>query len=159
MIHKEGINFQVQKSNKIERSAVFVELRHCCSNIRECKGRPLSTAQQTMNSTKLPQMSMPAMPTISAGKLGDIKLFQKNLSDVIKGVRSHKDDLPKYIAQITREIKDELKSADMNSKAMAVQKLTYVSKFLLFHGPIFFMSFRLSILVMICVHKSWITFF
>ncbi len=76
---------------------------------------------------KAASINAPKLSEITNTKLGDLKLFQKTLSDVIKGIRSHKDDSKKFISQVIREVKDELKSADMDTKVVAVQKLTYVS--------------------------------
>eukprot|EP00298_Acanthocystis_sp_HF-20_P015458 c21149_g1_i1.p1 GENE.c21149_g1_i1~~c21149_g1_i1.p1 ORF type:complete len:979 (+),score=402.45 c21149_g1_i1:59-2995(+) len=83
----------------------------------------------------LPSMSsmpsMPSVPTsisskISTNKISDMKLFQRSLTDIIKGIRSHPSDTHKYISMVMKEIKDELRSSDMSSKAVALQKLTYL---------------------------------
>ena len=47
-------------------------------------------------------------------------IFQKNLQDLVKGIRNHKRDLSLYISQAVAEIKTELKSTDLFSKAEAV---------------------------------------
>eukprot|EP00301_Raphidiophrys_heterophryoidea_P008931 c13227_g1_i1.p1 GENE.c13227_g1_i1~~c13227_g1_i1.p1 ORF type:complete len:1346 (-),score=472.30 c13227_g1_i1:208-4245(-) len=68
------------------------------------------------------------VPISAPSKIGELKLFQKSLNDVIKGIRSHKKDASKYVSQVMKEIKDELSSPDMNTKATALQKLTYLDQ-------------------------------
>jgi AP-3 complex subunit delta len=55
-------------------------------------------------------------------------LFQKNLQDVVKGIRSHhkRGDPGGYISEAFAEIKTELRSTDVFVKAEAVRKLTYL---------------------------------
>lgn len=54
-------------------------------------------------------------------------MFEKSLTSLIKGLRSHRGkDEAKYIAQMTEEIRSEIKSADMDIKAEAVLKLAYL---------------------------------
>ena len=53
---------------------------------------------------------------------------QKNLTDLVRGIRSNKKNESQYINQALQEIKDELKTPDPQKKTVAVQKLTYVSK-------------------------------
>lgn len=55
-------------------------------------------------------------------------MFERSLSSLIKGLRSHRGkDEAKYVATLMEEIKHEVRSADMEVKAEAVLKLTYVS--------------------------------
>lgn len=58
--------------------------------------------------------------------LGLQGLMQKSLTDLVRGIRSHKKDESAYIASCIQEIKEELKSTNMNMKATAVQKITYL---------------------------------
>lgn len=53
-------------------------------------------------------------------------MFEKNLQDLVKGIRSTKGDVNVYISQCMQEIKNELKSTDQSIKAQAVRKLTYL---------------------------------
>jgi len=53
-------------------------------------------------------------------------LFQKNLSDLIKGIRSNKKNEGQFISKMLTEIKAELKSKEIEVKAVAIQKLTFV---------------------------------
>lgn len=53
-------------------------------------------------------------------------MFEKNLQDLVKGIRSAKGDVNIYISQAMQEIKTELKSTDQFIKAQAVRKLTYL---------------------------------
>lgn len=53
-------------------------------------------------------------------------MFEKNLQDLVKGIRSAKGDVNIYISQAMQEIKTELKSTDPFIKAQAVRKLTYL---------------------------------
>lgn len=53
-------------------------------------------------------------------------MFTKSLTDLVKGIRAHKNNEDKYIRQAISEIKNELRTNDIKKKAVAVQKLTYV---------------------------------
>lgn len=54
-------------------------------------------------------------------------MFERSLSALIKGLRSHRGkDEPKYVAQVMDEIRHEVRSGDMDVKAEAVLKLTYL---------------------------------
>ncbi|CAI5745231.1 unnamed protein product [Peronospora destructor] len=53
-------------------------------------------------------------------------MFEKNLQDLVKGIRSSKGDGTLYIAQALQEIKAELRSTDPFLKAQAIRKLTYL---------------------------------
>lgn len=54
------------------------------------------------------------------------RMFDKNLTDLVRGIRNNKDNESKYIAQCMEEIKIELKQNDIAVKANAVAKLTYL---------------------------------
>ena len=57
-----------------------------------------------------------------------VVMFERSLSSLIKGLRSHRGrDEPRYVATLMDEIKYEIRSGDMDVKAEAVLKLTYVS--------------------------------
>ncbi|KAG6977391.1 hypothetical protein JG688_00000425 [Phytophthora aleatoria] len=53
-------------------------------------------------------------------------MFEKNLQDLVKGIRSAKGDVTVYISQALQEIKAELRHTDPFIKAQAVRKLTYL---------------------------------
>ncbi|WFD26659.1 AP-3 complex subunit delta [Malassezia nana] len=54
-------------------------------------------------------------------------MFEKSLSALIKGLRSHRGkDEAKYVASMLEEIRSEIKSGDMEIKAEAVLKLAYL---------------------------------
>eukprot|EP01111_Echinosteliopsis_oligospora_P001434 TRINITY_DN1216_c0_g1_i3.p1 TRINITY_DN1216_c0_g1~~TRINITY_DN1216_c0_g1_i3.p1 ORF type:complete len:1244 (-),score=342.48 TRINITY_DN1216_c0_g1_i3:2933-6664(-) len=53
-------------------------------------------------------------------------MFEKSLTDLVRGIRNNKKNEAKYISQAIQEIKEELKSIDMDKKAVAIQKLTYL---------------------------------
>jgi AP-3 complex subunit delta-1 len=53
-------------------------------------------------------------------------MFEKTLTDVVKGIRASKRDTALYISQCIAEIKQEINSADMFVKANALQKLTFL---------------------------------
>jgi AP-3 complex subunit delta len=57
-----------------------------------------------------------------------MSLFKKSLNDLVKGIRSNKDREDEYISTCIAEIKDELRSKEMNVKVVAIQKLTFVKK-------------------------------
>ncbi|KRZ08205.1 AP-3 complex subunit delta-1, partial [Trichinella zimbabwensis] len=54
------------------------------------------------------------------------RMFEKTLSDMIRGIRNSKENETKYIAQCMDEIKIELKNENIAVKANAVAKLTYL---------------------------------
>ncbi|PWN48979.1 Adaptor protein complex AP-3 delta subunit [Violaceomyces palustris] len=54
-------------------------------------------------------------------------MFERSLSALIKGLRSHRGkDEAKYVATVMDEIRHEVRSGDMQIKAEAVLKLTYL---------------------------------
>ncbi|XP_003369358.1 AP-3 complex subunit delta-1 [Trichinella spiralis] len=54
------------------------------------------------------------------------RMFEKTLSDMIRGIRNSRENETKYIAQCMDEIKIELKNENIAVKANAVAKLTYL---------------------------------
>ncbi|KAG5847815.1 hypothetical protein ANANG_G00130200 [Anguilla anguilla] len=54
------------------------------------------------------------------------RIFDKNLQDLVRGIRNHKEDEAKYISTCIDEIKQELKQENIAVKANAVCKLTYL---------------------------------
>jgi hypothetical protein len=53
-------------------------------------------------------------------------MFEKSLTDLIRGIRANKKNEQKYIAVCLQEIRNEVKSNDLDIKSTAVAKLTYV---------------------------------
>lgn len=53
-------------------------------------------------------------------------MFEKTLTDIVKGIRASKRDTALYISQCIAEIKTEIHSSDMYVKANALQKLTFL---------------------------------
>jgi len=53
-------------------------------------------------------------------------MFEKNLNELIKGIRAHKGSEAKYIDTAIGECRKELKSKDQEIKAQALLKLAYV---------------------------------
>ncbi|CEP17621.1 hypothetical protein [Parasitella parasitica] len=53
-------------------------------------------------------------------------MFEKSLTDLIRGIRANKKNEQKYIAVCLQEIRNEVKSNDLDIKATAVAKLTYL---------------------------------
>lgn len=54
-------------------------------------------------------------------------MWERTLQDLIRGLRANKKDESKFISKAVDEIRTEIKSEDMELKAGAVLKLTYVS--------------------------------
>ncbi|XP_050546578.1 AP-3 complex subunit delta-1 [Daktulosphaira vitifoliae] len=54
------------------------------------------------------------------------RMFDKNLTDLVRGIRNSKENEAKYIAQCMEEIKQELRQENIAVKATAVAKLTYL---------------------------------
>ena len=53
-------------------------------------------------------------------------MFEKTLTDLVTGIRSHKRDTALFISQNIAEIKNELQSSDLYTKSNALQKLTFL---------------------------------
>ncbi|EJD54241.1 Adaptor protein complex AP-3 delta subunit [Auricularia subglabra TFB-10046 SS5] len=53
-------------------------------------------------------------------------MWERTLKDLIRGLRAHKHDESKFIAQAIDEIRQEVKSKDMELKTAAILKLTYL---------------------------------
>ncbi|CAL1694631.1 unnamed protein product [Somion occarium] len=53
-------------------------------------------------------------------------MWERTLQDLIRGLRANKQDEAKFIAQALDEIRNEVRSKDMELKAAAVLKLTYL---------------------------------
>jgi AP-3 complex subunit delta-1 len=54
-------------------------------------------------------------------------MWERTLQDLIRGLRANKKDESKFITQAVDEIRKEVRSKDMELKAAAILKLTYVS--------------------------------
>jgi len=54
------------------------------------------------------------------------RMFDKNLTDLVRGIRNNKEGENKYIAQCLEEIKQELRQYNLSVKANAVAKLNYL---------------------------------
>lgn len=59
-------------------------------------------------------------------------MWERNLQDLIRGLRAHKNDEARFIAEAIGEIRKEVRNEDMELKAAAVLKLTYVSRYACF---------------------------
>ena len=55
-----------------------------------------------------------------------MNLFQKSLEDIQKGSKNSSVDLTTYNFQCYQEMKEEVKSSDVNVKAKAILKYFYV---------------------------------
>ncbi|XP_072172956.1 AP-3 complex subunit delta-1-like [Diadema setosum] len=55
------------------------------------------------------------------------RVFEKNLQDLVRGIRSNKDNEAKYISSSMEEIKQELRQDNIAVKANAVAKLIYLN--------------------------------
>ncbi|CAO1629541.1 unnamed protein product [Parajaminaea phylloscopi] len=67
-------------------------------------------------------------------------MFERTLESLIKGLRSHRgSDEVAYVSKLSEEIRHELKSGDMEVKAGAVLKLTYLQ--MLGYSPASYSSF------------------
>lgn len=54
------------------------------------------------------------------------RMFDKNLTDLVRGIRNNKENEAKFISQCIEEIKLELRQDNINVKCNAVAKLTYI---------------------------------
>ena len=69
---------------------------------------------------------MSAIMNLNKVKSNFERLFDKNLTDLVRGIRNNKNNEAKFITQCIEEIKEELKIPNVNAKANAVAKLTYL---------------------------------
>jgi hypothetical protein len=83
--------------------------------------------------TQLPQSTTPRaaekrkVVSPSSIQPRPVGMFERTLSDLIRGLRAlSKKDEPKFISLAINEIRSEIRSKDMELKAAAVLKLTYV---------------------------------
>ncbi|KAI7902277.1 adaptin N terminal region-domain-containing protein [Cokeromyces recurvatus] len=53
-------------------------------------------------------------------------MFEKSLTDLIRGIRANKKNEQKYITACLQEIRNEVKSNDLDIKSNAISKLTYL---------------------------------
>lgn len=53
-------------------------------------------------------------------------MWERTLQDLIRGLRANKNDESKFIAQAIEEIRKEVRSKDMELKAGAILKMTFV---------------------------------
>jgi AP-3 complex subunit delta-1 len=53
-------------------------------------------------------------------------MWERTLQDLVRGLRANRKDEAKFIAKAVDEIRQEIKTDDMELKAGAVLKLTYV---------------------------------
>ncbi len=64
------------------------------------------------------------MPLSQCSRLRE--MWERTLQDLIRGLRANKNDEARFISQAMGEIREEIKGKDMELKAAAVLKLTYV---------------------------------
>lgn len=65
--------------------------------------------------------------SLTFGLLDEFAMFEKSLTDLIRGIRANKKNEQKYVGACLQEIRNEVKSNDIDVKANAIAKLTYVS--------------------------------
>ena len=56
-----------------------------------------------------------------------IKMFEKSLAEMVKGIRAHKKDEGLYISKCIAEIREELGTRKHSKKSEALLKLIYVT--------------------------------
>ena len=59
-------------------------------------------------------------------KSGIERVFDKNLHDLVRGIRNNKENETQYISACLEEIKQELRQDNIAVKANAVSKLCYL---------------------------------
>lgn len=68
-----------------------------------------------------------AHTTTASSFLFFYNMFEKSLTDLIRGIRANKKNEQKYIAVCLQEIRNEVKSNDLDIKSTAIAKLAYVN--------------------------------
>ena len=63
-------------------------------------------------------------------------MFEKSVTDLIRGIRANKKNEEQYIQQSLKEIQSEIQKSDLDVKSLALAKLCVVFKFYLavYHG-------------------------
>jgi AP-3 complex subunit delta len=56
-------------------------------------------------------------------------MWERTLQDLIRGLRANKNDEGKFISQAIDEIRKEVRGKDMELKAGAILKMTFVCAF------------------------------
>ncbi|CEG00870.1 Clathrin/coatomer adaptor,adaptin-like,N-terminal [Ostreococcus tauri] len=59
-------------------------------------------------------------------KMAASRLFQKSLRDMITGIRAHKDGQREFINKCLVDVRTEVQSSDVRTKAVAIEKATYL---------------------------------
>lgn len=54
------------------------------------------------------------------------RMFDKNLTDLVRGIRNNRENEAKYISQCMEDIKQELRQDNLSVKSNAIAKLTYL---------------------------------
>ncbi|KAI1519027.1 AP-3 complex protein [Pyrenophora tritici-repentis] len=72
---------------------------------------------------------MPAGSTCTPTRHTYPSSFEKSLFDLIRGLRNHKGSEREYIAESIKECRKEIRTNDMDLKATALMKLTYLEMF------------------------------
>uniref|UniRef100_A0A0X3P8N0 AP-3 complex subunit delta domain-containing protein n=2 Tax=Schistocephalus solidus TaxID=70667 RepID=A0A0X3P8N0_SCHSO len=83
-------------------------------------------AQKNTSPSRAHWRTVTAAMAFAAVKTTIERAFGKTLSDLIRGIRAHKEDETKYIVECIDEIKQELRSGNISVKANAVTKLAYL---------------------------------
>ena len=60
-------------------------------------------------------------------------MFERNVTDLVRGLRANKKNEQAFINQCLQEIREEIRSNEPAKKTNAVQKLTYVWIWILRH--------------------------
>jgi len=81
-------------------------------------------------------------------------MWERTLQDLIRGLRANKKDEATFINKAVNEIREEIKSKDMELKAGALMKLTYVC----FLSLIFDTLLNFSQLDMLGYNMNWASF-
>ncbi|KAF2083854.1 Adaptor protein complex AP-3 delta subunit [Saccharata proteae CBS 121410] len=71
----------------------------------------------------------PAAPSTARKLRTSIAVFEKSLYDLIRGLRNNKGREREYVQESLRECRKEIRSQDMDLKATALLKLTYLEMF------------------------------
>ena len=97
----------------------------CARRFVRAPQRPPRAVMQALSRSGSLGGGVPRSGSLSTGKgkaLTDA-LFQRTLSDIIKGMRSRAADLEPYVAQCIAEIRQEAAHPEPSTKAVAVQKV------------------------------------
>jgi hypothetical protein len=128
-----GIRAEVQQLGKRRKSwpwRIWRVARRCASETRRIQSLDFETRVRSFGHSPPLRIAHPKSCWLAHADLYSTHyptMWERTLQDLIRGLRANKKDESKFITQAVDEIRKEVRSKDMELKAAAILKLTYVS--------------------------------